>query len=121
MPEGGLEQVAAEIAGVDLADFFDALVRGTGELPLQTLLASHALDFHLRRAGSRTDKGGKPATLAGLQGEVDIAGGGVHEHIEFIKAGKLRNLQQTGAKDLEVPGVGTLRSVGGMVPSLESG
>jgi len=26
-------------------------------------------------------KGGKPATLAGLQGETDIAGGGVHEHI----------------------------------------
>jgi len=64
-------------------------------------------------------KGGKPATLAGLQGEVDIAGGGVHEHIELIKAGKLRNLQQTGPKDLDIPGVGTLRSVGGMVPSLQ--
>jgi tripartite-type tricarboxylate transporter receptor subunit TctC len=64
-------------------------------------------------------KGGKPATLAGLQGEVDIAGGGVHEHIEFIKAGKLRNLQQTGRADLVVPGVGTLRSVGNMIPSLK--
>jgi tripartite-type tricarboxylate transporter receptor subunit TctC len=64
-------------------------------------------------------KGGKAATLAGLQGEVDIAGGGVHEHIEFIKAGKLRNLQQTGAKDLVVPGAGTLRSVGNMIPSLQ--
>lgn len=64
-------------------------------------------------------KGGKPATLAGLQGEVDIAGGGVHEHIELLKAGKLRNLQQTGPNDLEVPGVGTLRSVGNMIPSLK--
>jgi tripartite-type tricarboxylate transporter receptor subunit TctC len=64
-------------------------------------------------------KGGKAATLAGLQGEVDIAGGGVHEHIEFIKAGKLRNLQQTGRDDLEVPGAGTLRSVGNMIPSLK--
>jgi len=64
-------------------------------------------------------KGGKAATLAGLQGEVDIAGGGVHEHIEFIKAGKLRNLQQTGRSDLTVPGAGTLRSVGNMVPSLK--
>ncbi len=64
-------------------------------------------------------KGGKPATLAGLQGEVDIAGGGVHEHIEFIKAGKLRNLQQTGRDDLVVPGVGTLRSVGNIIPSLK--
>ena len=65
-------------------------------------------------------KGGKAATLAGLQGEVDIAGGGVHEHIEFIRAGKLRNLQQTGRTDLNVPGVGTLRSVGGPVPSVKA-
>ena len=64
-------------------------------------------------------KGGKPATLAGLQGEVDIAGGGVHEHIEFIRAGKLRNLQQTGRTDLDVPGVGKLRSVGNALPSLK--
>jgi tripartite-type tricarboxylate transporter receptor subunit TctC len=64
-------------------------------------------------------KGGKAATLAGMQGEVDITGGGVHEHIEFIKAGKLINLQQTGRKDLVVPGAGTLRSVGDMVPSLK--
>jgi tripartite-type tricarboxylate transporter receptor subunit TctC len=65
-------------------------------------------------------KGGKPATLAGLQGEVDITGGGVHEHIEHIRAGKLRNLQQTGAEDLQVEGAGTLRSVGKAIPSLQS-
>jgi tripartite-type tricarboxylate transporter receptor subunit TctC len=65
-------------------------------------------------------KGGKPATLAGLQGEVDIAGGGVHEHIEHVRAGKLRMLQQTGAQDLEVADVGKLRSVGDAIPSLKS-
>ncbi len=65
-------------------------------------------------------KGGKPATLAGLQGEVDIAGGGVHEHIEFIKAGKLRCLQQTGPTDIKVPGGPTLPSVGNFLPSLKS-
>lgn len=64
-------------------------------------------------------KGGRPATLAGLQGEVDITGGGVHEHIEFIRAGKLRNLQQTGAQDLDVPGYGKLISVGNIIPSLK--
>ncbi len=64
-------------------------------------------------------KGGKAATLAGLQGEVDITGGGVHEHIEFIKAGKLRNLQQTGTDDLVVPGHGKMRSVGNIIPSLK--
>jgi putative tricarboxylic transport membrane protein len=64
-------------------------------------------------------KGGKPATLAGLQGETDIAGGGVHEHIEFIRAGKLRCLQQTGTKDINVAGVGVLPSVGDFLPQLK--
>ncbi len=65
-------------------------------------------------------KGGKPATLAGLQGETDIAGGGVHEHIEFLRAGKLRHIQQTSAKDIVDPKAGTLTSVGNLVPSLKS-
>jgi putative tricarboxylic transport membrane protein len=64
-------------------------------------------------------KGGKPATLAGLQGETDIAGGGVHEHIEFIRAGKLRCLQQTGTKDIDVAGVGILPSIGNFLPQLK--
>jgi tripartite-type tricarboxylate transporter receptor subunit TctC len=57
--------------------------------------------------------------MAGLQGEVDIAGGGVHEHIEHVRAGNLRMLQQTGATDLEVEGVGKLRSIGDAIPSLK--
>jgi tripartite-type tricarboxylate transporter receptor subunit TctC len=64
-------------------------------------------------------KGGKPATLAGLQGEVDIAGGGVHEHIEFIKAGKLRCLQQTGKTDIVVPGGPTLPTIANYLPQLK--
>ena len=43
MPEGGLEQIAAEVSGLDLSDFFDELVRGTGELPLRALLPSHGV------------------------------------------------------------------------------
>ncbi len=64
-------------------------------------------------------KGGKPATLAGLQGEVDIAGGGVHEHIELLRAGKLRNLQQTGPQDIDVPGYGKMLSIGSIIPKLK--
>jgi tripartite-type tricarboxylate transporter receptor subunit TctC len=41
---------------------------------------------------------------------------GLHEHIEFIKAGKLRNLAQFSDQDIEVPGVGTLRSITNIVP-----
>ena len=61
MPEGGLEQIAAEVSGLDLSDFFDALVRGTGELPLRALLPSHGVEFHRRFATKQSDKGGKPA------------------------------------------------------------
>jgi tripartite-type tricarboxylate transporter receptor subunit TctC len=43
---------------------------------------------------------GQTATLAGLNGEVDIAGGGVHEHIQLIEAGQLVPLQQTSAEDI---------------------
>jgi len=62
MPEGGLEQVAAEVSGLDLSDFFDVLVRGTGELPLRALLLSHGVELHRRSATGRSDKGGKAAT-----------------------------------------------------------
>ena len=108
-------------------DVIDAAKKNPGKISISTsgtgglwqelaLIVSEAAGVKLKYIPY---KGGKPATLAGLQGEVDIAGGGVHEHIEFIKAGKLRNLQQTGSKDLVVPGVGTLRSVGHMIPNLK--
>ena len=64
-------------------------------------------------------KGGKPATLAGLQGEVDIAGGGLHEHIDLIRAGKLRNLQQAGPEDITLEDGTVLPSVGGLVPEMK--
>ena len=59
MPERGLEQVCAQVTGLDLSDFFAACIRGTGELPLQKLLAKFGVEYHLRRASSRKDKGGK--------------------------------------------------------------
>jgi predicted metalloprotease with PDZ domain len=61
MPEGGLESVCNEVTGLDLSDFFNASVRGTGELPLPKLLARFGVDYKLRRASSRRDKGGKPS------------------------------------------------------------
>ena len=91
---------------------------GTGGLWQElALIVSQAAGIKLKYVPY---KGGKPATLAGLQGEVDITGGGVHEHIEFIKAGKLRNLQQTSTKDLKVPGTNiVMRSVGNMLPQIK--
>ena len=61
MPENGIELLTTEVSGLDLSDFFDASVRGTGELPLEQLLATHGVELHLRAAASHKDKGGKPA------------------------------------------------------------
>lgn len=65
-------------------------------------------------------KGGKAATLAGLQGEVDIAGGGVHEHVDLVRAGKFRCLQQTGVEDIVLENGAVMPSAGNVVPSIQS-
>ncbi|MEP0233722.1 tripartite tricarboxylate transporter substrate binding protein [Roseibium sp.] len=61
-------------------------------------------------------KGGKPATLAGLQGETDISGGGVHEHIDLIRAGEMRNLCQTSAEDIVLEDGTVLPSIASIIP-----
>lgn len=64
--------------------------------------------------------GGAPATLACLQGDVDVAGSGLHEQVEFIKAGKLRNLAIFSDTDIEIPGIGTLKSVTQIIPATKA-
>lgn len=61
-------------------------------------------------------KGGKPATLAGLQGETDIAGGGVHEHVDLVRAGKLRNLCQTSTEDIVLENGTVMPSIANILP-----
>jgi len=63
-------------------------------------------------------QGGQPATLAGLQGEVDIAGGGVHEHVELVRAGQLRMLQHTGVEDIVLDDGTVLPTVANLIPDL---
>ena len=82
---------------------------------VMSMLASK-LDFEVKFV---TYDGGAPATLAALQGEVDLVCSGLHEHIEFIKAGKLRNLAQFNDEDIKVDGVGTLLSVANIVPEFK--
>lgn len=79
------------------------------------LIVADAADIEI---GFVPYKGGKPAALAGLQGETDIAGGGVHEHIELIRAGQLRCLQQTSDKDITLADGTVLPTVANMLPSL---
>ena len=60
VPEDGFETISAEVSGLDLEDFFDATVRGTGELPLDALLKTHGIDYQMRRSAGGKDAGGKP-------------------------------------------------------------
>ncbi len=50
-------------------------------------------------------KGGAPAVLAALQGEVEVASCGVHEQVEFLRAGKLRNLAVFENEPMTVEGM----------------
>jgi predicted metalloprotease with PDZ domain len=60
VPEGGVEALAAELAGIDLTDFFGKYVHGTADLPLAELLAPFGVDVMLRAAEGAKDKGGSP-------------------------------------------------------------
>ncbi len=63
-------------------------------------------------------KGGAPATLACLQGEVDVAGSGLHEQIEFIRAGKLRSLAVFTNEPIKLKEGTVLRPVTEFAPEL---
>ena len=62
MPERGLESVAAELAGVELDEFFERYARGTADLPLEQMLHDCGINLHLRAARDARDLGGKPAS-----------------------------------------------------------
>jgi tripartite-type tricarboxylate transporter receptor subunit TctC len=61
---------------------------------------------------------GQSATLAGLNGEVDITGGGVHEHIQFVDAGQLVSLQQTSGADIVTPGGEVMPTLVNYIPEI---
>lgn len=63
-------------------------------------------------------KGGAPAVMACLQGEVDVAGSGVHEAIEFIRAGKLRNLAVFTREPIKLKDGTILKPISQVVPSM---
>jgi tripartite-type tricarboxylate transporter receptor subunit TctC len=63
-------------------------------------------------------KGGAPATLAVLQGEVDVVSSGLHEQIDFIRTGKLRNLAVFVKDPIKLEDGTVLRPVTDFVPGL---
>lgn len=65
VPENAIPKLAAELAGVSLADFFERHVYGTEDPPLSDLLAEFGVDLHLRPPESAADRGGKPGKPRG--------------------------------------------------------
>ncbi|MGH8223696.1 MAG: M61 family metallopeptidase, partial [Woeseiaceae bacterium] len=61
IPERGLETMAEEVSGLELGDFFERYVRGTGDLPLQQLLEGVGVALRLRPAEDGKDAGGTAA------------------------------------------------------------
>ena len=60
--------------------------------------------------------GGAPATIAAVQREVDIAGSGLHEQIQFIRSGKLRHLATFTAEPVKIDDKTELEPVSKYVP-----
>jgi len=74
-------------------------VGGTWHLGTLLLERAAGIKFH-----NVPYKGGKKATLAALQGEVDVVGSGIHEQIGNVKAGKLRHLAVFDSKPMKLGG-----------------
>ena len=60
VPEDGFEQLAEEVSGVSLGEFFARAIRGTEDLPLAELLAEFGVALELRPQTGPNDRGGTP-------------------------------------------------------------
>ena len=57
VPEDGVERLSERITGLDLSEWFDAVVRGVGTLPLEELLSTVGVDLRAREPKSHADLG----------------------------------------------------------------
>jgi predicted metalloprotease with PDZ domain len=64
LPEGGFEELAAEVAGVDLGEFFARCLRSTVDPPVGILLAQFGVRLGLRPSEGAADGGGTPGQRA---------------------------------------------------------
>jgi predicted metalloprotease with PDZ domain len=56
--ESDVENLAAEVTGLDLSEFFEHALRSTDDLPLEELLQTVAVGYELRPAAGSKDEGG---------------------------------------------------------------
>lgn len=64
--------------------------------------------------------GGAPGVLAGMSGEVDVVGSGLHEQIEYLRSGDLRNLGVFTPDPIEVEGLDPLSPITDALPEAEA-
>ena len=64
-------------------------------------------------------KGGAPATLAVLKKEVDVVASGLHEQVEYIKAGKIRPLAVIAPEAINIEGYGSVPSINDFLPEMK--
>lgn len=60
LPEGAFEELAAEVSGLDLGEFFQNGLRSTLDPPVGILLAQFGVRLNMRPAESAADAGGAP-------------------------------------------------------------
>jgi predicted metalloprotease with PDZ domain len=71
VPEDGVRRIVEDIAGRDMASFFNRYVDGTDDLPLAELLDAAGITYSLRAASSATDRGGNAASGASPRSTVN--------------------------------------------------
>ena len=89
VPDGALEQVTAEVSGLDLSEFFDSMLRGTEDPPLAELLAAFAVEVKLEASRGPADRGGS--------GQPAVAGKADPAWITRNEQGRLIIAQTTAA------------------------
>jgi predicted metalloprotease with PDZ domain len=68
LPEGVFEELAAEVSGLDLGEFFRNNVRGTVDPPVGILLAQFGIRLQMRAAEGHGDAGGVAGQRSGPPG-----------------------------------------------------
>jgi predicted metalloprotease with PDZ domain len=115
------EAIASKASGINLKSFFDAMVRGTRELPLAGLLAEFGIDYALRAQQSAGDRGGKTAgsALNAVLG-VRVASGGRNARLTHVLDGGAAQKAGLAAGDVVIALDGLRVSAGGLEQAVNS-
>lgn len=109
-----------------MEDFIEAAKKDPGKVSMSNSgiggIWHEGNEIMVKAAGIETKqipyKGGNPAVLAALQGEVDVAGSGLHEVIGHILSGEMRNLAIFTKEPIKLENGTVLRPIAEVLPTL---